>query len=246
VTIGVFVTALYTFRMVFMTFHGEARWGTTDSASHAPGDGHANGHDHGHGHADHHAAPHESPAVVTIPLVLLAVPSVLLGALAVQPMLFGGLFGEAIQVLERNDVVAELAREFPGWFQFATHAIGHPPFWLALAGVVTAWLLFLKSPGLAGAFARALSPLRPLLDNKYYFDWFNENVLAAGGRLLGRALWKGGDQFIIDDGLVNGSAGIVGTLAGMLRRVQSGYLYSYAFWMVIGLALLLGWSLLRA
>jgi NADH-quinone oxidoreductase subunit L len=242
VTIGVFVTALYTFRMVFMTFHGEARWGTAHAAAHA----HDDGHDHGHGHAGHHAAPHESPAVVTIPLVLLAIPSVLLGAMAVQPMLFGGLFGEAIQVLERNDVVAELAGEFPGWFQFATHAVGHPPFWLALAGVVTAWLLFLKSPGLAGAFARALSPLRPLLDNKYYFDWFNENVLAAGGRLLGRALWKGGDQFIIDDGLVNGSAGIVGTLAGMLRRVQSGYLYSYAFWMVIGLALLLGWSLLRA
>ncbi len=238
---GVFVTALYTFRMVFMTFHGAPRWGQGDHRAH---DDH--GHDE-HGHDAHgHGEPHESPWVVTLPLILLAVPSVLIGYFTVQPLLFGNYFGEAIQVLPRNDVVGELGSHFPGPLAFGLAAATHPPFWLALGGVVTAWYLFLRRPDLAASIGGKLAALRGVLDNKYYFDWFNEHVLAAGSRALGRLFWKAGDQAVIDGALVNGSAGLVSVLAGALRRVQTGHLYSYAFWMVIGLALLLGWFLIRS
>ena len=239
VLIGVFVTALYTFRMLFMTFHGAPRWGHDD---HAHGHGHD---DHGHDHHGHGGTPHESPWVVTLPLILLAIPSVFIGAYTVGPVLFGGYFGDAIRVLPANDVLGELAHHFHDPVSFAAEAFGHPPFWLALAGVVTAWFVFLQRPQIADAFANALAPLRRLLENKYFFDWFNENIIAASTRGLGRGFWKIGDQAVIDGALVNGSAGLVATLAGSLRRVQTGFLYSYAFWMVIGLALLLGWFLVR-
>ena len=235
---GVFITALYTFRMIFMTFHGEARWGQ----------GHAvHGHDdHGHGDHGHGVTPHESPWVVTLPLILLAIPAVAIGYLTVGPMLFGGFFGEAIQVLPKNDVVAALGSHFHGAASFALAAPTHPPFWLALAGVLAAWWVVIKRPHALDGLETPLAPLRRVLDNKYYFDWFNEHVLAAGSRGLGRLLWKAGDQTLIDGALVNGSAGLVGVLAGVVRRVQTGFLYTYAFWMVIGLALLLGWFLTRA
>jgi NADH-quinone oxidoreductase subunit L len=251
---GVFVTALYTFRMVFMTFHGTPRWGQGAAGGGHDAHGHHDDAQHDHAHDDHahdghgeqhHGAPHESPWVVTLPLVLLAVPSVLIGYLTVQPVLFGGYFGEAIQVLPRNDVVAALGAHFPGPLAFGLSAVTHPPFWLALAGVVAAWYLFLRRPDLASGIGAKLSGLGRVLDNKYYFDWFNENVLAAGSRALGRLFWKAGDQAVIDGALVNGSAGLVALLAGVVRRIQTGYLYSYAFWMVIGLALLLGWFLVR-
>ena len=249
VQIGVFVTALYTFRMIFMTFHGKPRWTVgADADDASPGHGHdpdhGGGHGHGHGHGG--GRPHESPWVVTLPLVLLAIPSVFIGALTVGKVVFGGFFGNAIPVLEQNDVVGELGKEFPGWFAFATGAFAHPTAWLALGGVLTAWLVFHLQPSIADAFDRALALPKRLLENKYYFDWFNENVLAAGSRRLGRAFWRTGDQFLIDDGVVNGSASIVATLSGLVRRVQTGYLYSYAFWMVIGLAMMLGWFLVRA
>ncbi|MFN5011286.1 MAG: NADH-quinone oxidoreductase subunit L [Gammaproteobacteria bacterium] len=245
VLIGVFVTAVYSFRLIFMTFHGAPRWG--QGGAHAGQGDHAHDDhrhdDHGHGHG---GTPHESPWVVTLPLILLAVPAVAIGYLTVQPLLFGGFFGDAIQVLEKNDVVRELASHFHGPASFALEAPLHPPFWLALAGVLVAWFTVLKRPHALDGLASALAPLRRVLDNKYYFDWFNENVLAAGSRALGRIFWKAGDQTLIDGALVNGSAGLVGALAGVVRRVQTGYLYTYAFWMVIGLALLLGWFLLRA
>ena len=183
---------------------------------------------------------------MTVPLWLLAIPSIVIGFLTVVPVVFGGYFGDAIQVLERNDVVGELGREFPGVVAFALHALSHPTAWLALAGVVTAWVVFHWKPAIAAGFASAFAPLRRILENKYYFDWFNENVIAAGSRALGRLFWRSGDQFLIDDGVVNGSAGIVGAFASIARRVQTGYLYSYAFWMVIGLATMLGWFLARA
>jgi NADH-quinone oxidoreductase subunit L len=243
---GVFITALYTFRMIFMTFHGEARWGQGGAAHGHDDHGHDDhGHaDHGHGHGG--GTPHESPWVVTLPLVLLAIPAVAIGYLTVGPMLFGGFFGESIQVLPRNDVVAALASHFHGAASFALAAPTHPPFWLALAGVLTAWWVVIKRPHALDDLEAPLAPLRRVLDNKYYFDWFNEHVLAAGSRGLGRLLWKAGDQTLIDGALVNGSAGLVGVLAGVVRRVQTGFLYTYAFWMVIGLALLLGWFLMRA
>ena len=245
---GVFITALYTFRMIFMTFHGEARWGQGHAVHGHDDHGHDDhGHDdHGHGDHGHGVTPHESPWVVTLPLILLAIPAVAIGYLTVGPMLFGGFFGEAIQVLPKNDVVAALGSHFHGAASFALAAPTHPPFWLALAGVLTAWWVVIKRPHALDGLETPLAPLRRVLDNQYYFDWFNEHVLAAGSRGLGRLLWKAGDQTLIDGALVNGSAGLVGVLAGVVRRVQTGFLYTYAFWMVIGLALLLGWFLTRA
>ncbi len=247
VMIGVFVTALYTFRMIFMTFHGKPRFAVEDHA-HAAHVDHAqveHGHDdHGHDHG-HGGTPHESP-VMYWPLILLAIPSFLIGALTIAPLLFRGAFGESIFVLEQNDVVGELGKTFQGALSFALHAVAHPPLYLALGGVLAAWFLFLKRPDVADSLARPFGWLRRILDQKYFFDWFNENVLAAGSRLLGRIFWKAGDQAIIDGALVNGSAALVGWLAGVTRWVQSGFLYSYAFWMMLGLAGLLSWFLLRA
>ncbi len=249
VLIGVFVTAFYTFRMIFMTFHGTPRWaaGEGEHASHDHAHDEHGHDDHGHDdHGHHGGTPHESPWVVTLPLVLLAIPSLAIGYLTVQPILFGGFFGEAIQVLPDNDVLAVLSGHFHDPASFALEAVKHPPLWLALAGVVSAWYFVLKNPSAATAIANALTPIRRVLDNKYYFDWFNENVLSAGSRLLGRVFWKAGDQAVIDGALVNGSAQLVATLAGVVRRLQTGYLYSYAFWMTIGLALLLAWFLILA
>jgi NADH-quinone oxidoreductase subunit L len=270
---GVFVTALYTFRMIFMTFHGPERFRQVDeahtsekpaaaahaasapaavahgaSAAHSPAT-HAPATHAGddHGHDDHHGPvePHESPLVVTIPLIALAIPSLLIGALTAGPVLFGGYFGDSIRVLEKNDVIAELGKDFNGPWQMAFHGFAGAPFWLAAAGVLAAWLFFLHRPQWAAAWARTLAPARNLLINKYYFDWFNEKILSAFARGLGFTLWKAGDQVLIDGALVNGSAATVSWFGSIVRRVQSGYLYSYAFWMVIGLAVMLGWFLVR-
>jgi len=264
---GVFVTSLYSFRLLFMTFHGPERFRHAHGAGHSdeqtavgdPGPGaavahahedHAKHGDHGkhdaHGHGDaHHGPPHESPAVVTAPLIALAIPSIVIGFLTIGPLLFGDFFGSAIQVLEKNDVLGHMAHEFHGAVSFALHGFTALPFWFALAGAVTAWVFFLWKPSLANSTARTFSWLRTILINKYYFDWINENIIAAASRLLGRSLWRGGDMAMIDGGLVNGTAAGVGRLGALVRHVQSGYLYSYAFWMIIGLAVLLGWFLWR-
>jgi len=271
VLLGVFVTSLYSFRLLFMTFHGPERF------RHAHGHGHAseaaavdNTH-HGehaaahaghaahdaHGshakhvapdhHDAHHGEPHESPAVVTVPLILLAIPSVVIGFITIGPLLFGDFFGDAIRVLEQNDVMKEIGEHsWHGPVAFALHGFTTPPLYLMLAGLVTAWVFFYWKPSLANSAARTFGWLRTILINKYYFDWINENIIAAASRLLGRSLWRGGDMAIIDGGLVNGTAKSVGYFGSKLRAVQSGYLYSYAFWMIIGLAVLLGWFLWRA
>jgi NADH-quinone oxidoreductase subunit L len=246
VLLGVFVTALYTFRMIFMTFHGPERFREALAHGH---DHDAHGHDaHAQdGHEDHGGGvPHESPWVVTLPLIALAIPSVIVGALTVGPVLFGSYFGKAIFVLPANNVVARVGEDFSGWMADALAGFAAPPFWLALAGVVTAWVFFLWRPAYADAAQRSFGWLKSLLDHKYYFDWFNENVIARATRGLGLVLWKGGDQVLIDGALVNGTAHTVGWFGGVVRRVQSGYLYSYAFWMMIGLAVMLGWFLFRA
>ncbi|MFO1510741.1 MAG: NADH-quinone oxidoreductase subunit L [Steroidobacteraceae bacterium] len=228
---GAFVTALYTFRLIFMTFHGEERFGKAGTT---------------HGNHDHGGAPHESPWVVTAPLVALAIPSVIIGYLTVGPLLFGGAFGGSIFVNEANDVVGELGREFHGPLGFALHGLMGPTFWLALAGVLTAWYLYLKNTALPERIAQRFRLLYNVLVNKYYFDWFNERVIAPFARLVGRMFWKGGDGLLIDGVLVDGTARLIDWTAGKGRRIQTGYLYTYAFWMVIGLAALLGWFLVRA
>jgi NADH-quinone oxidoreductase subunit L len=236
VTLGVFVTAFYSFRMYFLVFHGEERF------RHKP---HPGEHDHPdeHGHVHVHE-PHESPWVVWLPLALLAIPSVVIGYLTIQPMLFGDFFKDSIVVdASRHGAMAGLAQMFHGAAAMATHAFTTLPFFLALAGVVVAWVFYLKAPALPAAFDRALKPLRVVLENKYYMDWFNENVLARLARLLGTGLWKGGDQGLIDGVLINGSARVVGAVAGLVRLVQTGHLYWYALVMVLGIFGLLTWRL---
>jgi NADH-quinone oxidoreductase subunit L len=159
-------------------------------------------------------------------------------------VLFGDYFAGSIFVLEKNHVLGELAREFHGPAGFALHGLTAAPFWLALAGATTAYLFILRNPAWADAAKRSLNWLYDLLDNKYYFDWFNENVIAPLGRGVGRLFWKGGDEVLIDGVLVNGSARSVGWTAAVVRHVQSGYLYHYAFAMIIGLSALLAWWLL--
>ncbi|MBK9253327.1 MAG: NADH-quinone oxidoreductase subunit L [Proteobacteria bacterium] len=250
---GVFVTAFYSFRMYFLVFHGKERFRDKPfpaEQDHAADDSH--GHDeHGHeahkgDHGDHGHAhePHESPAVVWVPLVLLAIPSILIGGIAVASMLGGSYFDGSIFVnLEKHPAMEHVAEHAAHPGTMGWHAFLTLPFWLALAGVVVAWFLYLKRPELPAAIAARLKPLLWVLERKYGFDWFNENVIARASRGLGALLWNVGDKAIIDGAAVNGSALTVGWLAGIVRRVQTGFLYSYAFWMVIGLALLLGWFL---
>ncbi|HEX4240099.1 MAG TPA: NADH-quinone oxidoreductase subunit L [Steroidobacteraceae bacterium] len=222
VVAGVFITALYTFRMFFMTFHGKERM-------------------------DHHTQEHlhESPWVVTLPLILLAIPSALVGWFTVKPMLFGGYFDGAIHVLPANDVLARGGEEFHGSAAFVASAFGHLPVWLAAAGVATAWLFFLKKPALADSAERSFKWLYEILVNKYYFDWFNEHVIMRLARLIGSGLWHVGDQALIDGVAVNGSARTVGWLGSVMRYAQSGYLYHYAFAMILGLACFLMWIVWR-
>jgi NADH-quinone oxidoreductase subunit L len=222
VLLGVFVTAFYSFRLVFMTFHGEERF-----------------------HADEHHKPHESPWVVTVPLILLAIPSLIIGWITVEHVLFGGYFGNAIQVLPAHDVLGHVKEEFHGSAQFVLHAFTGAPVYLAAAGVLGAWYLYIKRTDLPGQIATRVSGLYKLLANKFYFDEVYQAVFAGGSRGLGTALWRVGDVALIDGGMVNGSARVVGWLSGLLRHLQSGYLYHYAFAMVIGLSALLAWYVLR-
>ena len=233
---GVFVTAFYSFRMYFLVFHGKERWGQSH-----------HGHDE-HAHDDHHHGlaagdkPHESPAVVTVPLVLLAIPSVLIGLWAIGPMLFGDYFKGVITVAaDRHPAMTEIAQHFHGWFAMALHGLSTLPFWLALAGVVSAWYCYMINPALPAAIARSASGIHRLLENKYYLDRFNEIVFAGGARLLGRGLWKAGDQVLIDGIAVNGSARFLGWIASLVRWVQSGFIYHYAIAMILGVAVLLWW-----
>ena len=229
---GVFVTAFYSFRLYFLVFHGKERYDQNPEAHH---DAHAD-----HGHHDAHQEPHESPWVVTLPLVLLAIPSVIIGFMTIEPMLFGDFFKDAIFVdLERHPAMQELAALFHGPVQMAVHGLTVPPFWLALSGVVLAYYMYMVNPALPAAIKRRLNPIYQLLENKYYLDWFNENVLARGMRGLGTVLWKVGDEKLIDGALVNGSWKLVGWISGMVRRLQSGYIYHYAFGMIMGVFVLM-------
>ncbi|MBV2262769.1 MAG: NADH-quinone oxidoreductase subunit L [Thauera sp.] len=232
---GVFVTAFYSFRMYFLVFHGEERFG---KAHHGHDDHHGDDHHH-HGLAPGQK-PHETPWVVTLPLVLLAIPSVIIGFIAIEPMLFGDYFKGVIHVdAARHPAMAELAHHFHGATAMATHALTTAPFWLAVSGVAVAWFFYLKRPDIPAAIKARVGPIYTLLENKYYFDKFNEAVFAGGARLLGRGLWKGGDAALIDGILVNGSARLVGWIASVVRFFQSGHIYHYAFTMIIGVFVLL-------
>jgi NADH-quinone oxidoreductase subunit L len=228
---GVFVTAFYSFRMYFLVFHGKERFDQNPDAHHD---------DHSHGDPGHSDKPHESPWVVIAPLVLLAIPSVFLGFMAIQPMLFGEFFKDAIFVDgSKHMAMQELAKEFHGAAQLALHGLMTLPFWLAFSGVALSYYMYIINPALPAAIKSRVEPIYTLLENKYYMDWFNENVLARGARMLGMGLWKGGDQTLIDGGLVNGSWKVIGLFSGLVRRAQTGYLYHYALVMILGLFVLM-------
>ncbi len=222
VLLGVFVTALYTFRMFFLVFHGEERM-------------------------DEHTCSHlkESPWVVTVPLILLAIPSLVAGWMTEEALLFGGFFGSSIHVSEGRNVLELVGEHGTAASSFLVHGLSGYPVFIAAAGLATAWILYLRRPDLLPGLTERLHGVIRILSNKYYFDDLNEKVIAPGARGLGRGLWRLGDETVIDGVLVNGSAKMVGWLAGVFRQVQSGYLYHYAFAMIIGLAAMLGWLLFK-
>ena len=228
---GVFVTAFYSFRMYFLVFHGKERFDQNPDAHHG---------DH-HGHDDHHE-PHESPWVVTVPLVLLAIPSVVVGFMFIQPMLFGDFFKDVIFVdAAKHPAMAKLGEIFHGPVAMALHGLQTAPFWLALAGVALSYYMYMINPALPAGIKARVQPLYRLLENKYYLDWINENILAKGARALGVGLWKVGDQAIIDGGVVNGSWKLVGAISGVVRWVQSGFIFHYALVMILGVFALMTW-----
>ena len=218
VLLGVFVTALYTFRLFFLVFHGKERMD-----------------------AEARAHLHDTPRVVPVPLILLAIPAAIIGWYTVGPVLFGDYFGDAIFVSESHDVIGRMAGAWHGSLVLLTHSVQTSVFWLAAAGVLSAWFLYLKRPDIPEKIKNRVTGLYDLLDHKYYFDDLWIKGFAAGGRSIGQFFWKKGDELIIDGLLVNGTARTVGRLAGVLRQIQTGYLYTYAFSMFIGLTALLGW-----
>ncbi|HEY5763938.1 MAG TPA: NADH-quinone oxidoreductase subunit L [Rhodocyclaceae bacterium] len=219
VLLGVFVTALYSFRMFFLVFHGETRMDKETAAD-----------------------VHETPWVVTGPLILLAIPAVVIGWLTVESILFGGFFGDAMVVRQGIDVFAKLEQTFwHGPAALVRHSVVTPVFWLAAAGALTAWFLYLKRPGIPARIKERCLPLYNLLDRKYYMDDLYINGFAAWGRGIGNFLWKKGDELVIDGVIVNGTANSIGKLAAVMRQIQTGYLYTYALAMIIGLTMLLTW-----
>jgi NADH-quinone oxidoreductase subunit L len=233
---GVFVTAFYSFRMYFLVFHGKERYDQNPENNHHGDDAEPDP----HGHHHDHSVPHESPWVVWLPLVLLAIPSVVIGYMTIEPMLYGGFFKDAIFIDEsKHHAMKELAEAFHGPMAMALHGLTAAPFWLALAGVVMAWYMYLVNPALPAAIKRAFGPVHRLLDNKYYMDWINEHLIARGTRALGTGLWKGGDQGVIDGAIVDGSWKAIGRVASVMRWMQSGYIYHYAFAMLMGIFLLM-------
>ena len=227
---GVFITAFYSFRMYFLVFHGNERYDQNPDLHHQ------------HSHDDHHAVPHESPWVVTVPLVLLAIPSVLVGFLFIQPLLFGDFFKDVIFVdATRHAAMAKLAEIFHGPAAMALHGLQTAPFWLALAGVVAAYYMYMVNPALPAGIKARVQPIYTLLENKYYLDWINEQVFARGARVLGNGLWRVGDQAIIDGTLVNGSWKVVRSIAGVVRWAQSGFIFHYALVMILGVFALMTW-----
>ncbi len=267
VVAGVFVTAFYSFRMYFLVFHGKERFGKVHHAeahqevhhavhADAAHDDHHATHDEAHeAHvgdyadeevsADHHHGlapgqnPHETPWVVWLPLVLLAIPSVVIGYIAIEPMLFGGYFKDAIYIGENHEVMKELHEEFHGAFAMALHSLTSLPLWLAIAGVASSAYFYLKRPDIPAAIQKRFQWIYTLLDNKYYFDRFNDWFYAGGARGLSSFLGKFGDKFLIDGLMVNGSASLVGKVSGVVRKLQSGYIYHYAFTMIVGVFILL-------
>ncbi len=242
VVAGVFITAFYSFRMYFLVFHGKERY------DQAPHDDHHHD-DHGHGHG---GKPHESRWVVTLPLVLLAIPSAILGAYMFEPTIIQNWFAslsptgrDIITVAAANDTLAPLRAQAYTSMSMATHGFVTAPFWLAMAGVALSYYLYIVNPALPAKLRNTFSGIVKVLEEKYYFDRFNDFFFAGGARKLGEGLFRFGDRAVIDGAFVNGSAKGIGLLSGVMRRLQTGYIYHYAFVMVAGILAFLTWLLLR-
>ena len=238
VTLGVFVTAFYSFRMYFLVFHGKERFHCAhDTHDHeADKDGDAHGHHHGG-----HSCPHETPWVVTLPLILLAIPSVIIGYLTIDALMFGNWFGHAVHIDPAHGSMQELAHHFHGAAAMGLHALTTLPFWLAVAGVGLSWFFYMKRPDIPAAIQKRFSLINSILENKYGFDAFNAWFFAGGARLIGGKFWRWGDVAAIDGLMVNGTARGIGHIASVVRHLQSGYIYHYAFAMIIGVLLLAYW-----
>jgi NADH-quinone oxidoreductase subunit L len=227
VLLGVVVTAFYSFRLLYLTFHGVPRYTVDVGAGHHPPDG-----------VLQHV-PHESPLVVTVPLVLLAIPSIAIGYLTVGPVLFGGWLADSIQVLEQNDAVAAVGEHFHGAAAMAAHAVQTAPFWLMLTGFALATVIYLVRPNLADRLQQTMPRLHRILTNKFYVDEFYQKAFVARTVSIGNGLWEKADAGLIDGWLVNGSARLVGSISAVVRTWQSGYLFQYAFAMIVGLIAIL-------
>ena len=238
---GVFVTALYSFRLYFIVFHGEGP--RSFEPHHEVHDELGGAETQEHHHVHEEPLPHESPKVVTVPLILLAIPSVVIGYLAIGPMLFGDYFDGVLSVAAIHDTLGEI--HFHDAFAFMLHGFTGLPLYLAAAGALVAWYVYMRRPMIATDLATRFDWVYGILDKKYGFDSFNQLVFAGGARLLGRVLWQAGDRVIIDGAVVNGSAHSVGWLASVTRYLQTGYLYHYAFAIIIGLLGLLSWFVIR-
>jgi NADH-quinone oxidoreductase subunit L len=263
VIVGVFVTAFYSFRLYFLVFHGEEKWRhakqddyghaahADEHDAHAHDDGHhADSHDdHGHDDAHHHGLgpndnPHEPSWVVTLPLALLAIPSLVIGFLSIEPMLFGDFFKNVIYVNpEAHPAMEHLAHHYHEFMHspagMAIHGFASLPFILAASGVLLSWFFYMKRPDIPAAIKARFIVIYNILENKYGFDSFNEKFFAGGSRCLGNLLWKFGDITLIDGAMVNGTANTMGKIAAKLRNLQSGLIYHYAFAMIIGVFLLM-------
>ncbi len=230
VTLGVFVTAFYTFRMYFLVFHGKERYQQHHTHDQEPYAG-----------DDNHGMPHETPWVVTGPLLALAVPSLVIGYITIEPMLFGDYFGNSIYVSDRHPVIHELSHHFHGAFAMALQALLSLPFWLAAAGVGLAAFFYLKRQDIPAMLMQKFRWPYLILEHKYGFDEFNDWFFAGGARLLGNGLWKRGDVMVIDGWIVNGAARLVNWVSRLIRPLQSGFIYHYAFAMLIGVFALITW-----
>jgi NADH-quinone oxidoreductase subunit L len=242
---GVFVTAFYSFRMYFLVFHGKEKWREVKHDAH-----------HDDEHHDHHHGlsptddPHEPGWVIKLPLILLAIPSLFIGYVAIEPMLYGEFFNGVIFVdRSAHPVMHELAHHWHAIFHtsagMALHGLMTVPFALALSGVVLAWFFYMKRPDIPTAIQKRFATINRILENKYGFDSFNDRVFAAGSRFIGNKLWLIGDVKIIDDTLVNGTARLIGKLSGIVRRLQTGLIYHYAFAMIIGVFFMLSFYSLK-
>jgi len=244
-----YVTALYTFRLIFYAFHGKERFDTSGGHGH-DAHGHGDKGHHGHAHDDHGhhgGVPHESPWVVTLPLILLAIPSIIAGYV-IGPVVFGDYFGDAIFIAPEHKVIETLGAEFHGVMGMVLHAFMTLPFWLVVAGIATAWYLYIARPELPGVLRQKFAPIVRVLENKYGLDDFNQRVFGFGAIGLGRGLWKVGDQTLIDGVAVNGSARLVGWIARVVRQAQTGLINTYAFAMIGAVVIAIGltyWLMIR-